>query len=110
MSSPMVPGPGESSGLSPWEREILAGIERDLEAESPRLAREMAQLTAAAPVPPGVVETGFLVVSFVLVLAVAGLVPAVVWAFLAVISCVVVVPWVLLRVLEKLDPPSSDDR
>jgi DUF3040 family protein len=110
MPPPPASGPDEPPALSAREREILAGIEHDLDASAPRLAREMARpMTAAPPVPAGVVEAGFLVLSLFVVLAVAGLVPEIVWALLAVIGSMIVVPWAMLRAFEKLERPSDDD-
>jgi hypothetical protein len=110
MPPPPASGPDEPPALSGREREILAGIEHDLDASAPRLAREMARpMTAAPPVPAGVVEAGFLVLSLFVVLAVAGLVPEIVWALLAVIGSMIVVPWAMLRAFEKLERPSDDD-
>ena len=87
MPPPPASGPDEPPGLSSREREILAGIENHLDASAPGLAREMARpLTAAPPVPPGVVEAGFGILSLFAVLAVAGLVPGVVWAALAIMA------------------------
>lgn len=104
MPQPSAPGPDESRALSAREQAILAGIERDLVASSPALAREMAHLTTPTPpVPAGVVEAGFMVLSLFLVLAVAGLVPGVVWALLAVIGAMVVVPWMMLRTFERFE-------
>jgi hypothetical protein len=104
MSRSSGPDPDEPRALSAREREILAGIEHDLEASSPALAQEMARpVTQSPPVPAGVVEAAFLIVSLFLVLAVAGLVPGVVWALLAVIGAMVVVPWVMLRAFEKFE-------
>ena len=103
-------GPDEPRALSPREREILAGIEHDLDTSAPGLAREMAQpVTAAPPVPAGAVEAGFLILSLFVVLAVAGLVPGVVWALLAVIGSMIVVPWVMLRAFEKFERGPDTD-
>ena len=111
MPPPPAPGPDEPPGLSPREREILAGIEHHLDASAPGLAREMARpLTAAPPVPPGVVEAGFGILSLFAVLAVAGLVPGVVWAALAIIGSMIVVPWAMLWGFERLErEPRGDD-
>jgi hypothetical protein len=111
MPPPPAPGPDEPPALSPREREILAGIEHDLDASAPGLAREMARpMTATPPLPAGVVEAGFLILSLVVVLAVAGLVPGIVWAFLAVIGSMIVVPWVMLRAFERFErgPDATD--
>jgi hypothetical protein len=111
MPPPPAQGPDEPPALSARERAILAGIEHDLEASAPRLAQEMARPLIAAPrVRTDVVEAGFLILSLFVVLAVAGLVPAVVWALVAVIGSMIVVPWVMLRAFEKLEPkPDRDD-
>ncbi len=105
MPQPSAPGPDESRALSARERKILADIEHDLDASSPTLARQMASLTTTRtpPVPAGVVDAAFLIVSLFLVLAVAGLVPGVVWALLAVIGSMIVVPWVMLRAFERFE-------
>lgn len=110
MPTPPASSPDEQPALSAREREILAGIEHDLDRSAPGLAREMAgPLTAAPPVPAGVVEAGFGILSLFVVLAAAGLVPAVVWALLAVIGSMIVVPWVMLRAFDKLERPSEDE-
>ncbi len=112
MPQPSAPGPDESRALSARERQILADIEHDLDSSSPALAREMARLTTTCtrtpPVPAGVVDAAFLIVSLFLVLAVAGLVPGVVWALLAVIGAMVIVPWVMLRAFEKFEREPND--
>jgi hypothetical protein len=110
MPPPPASGPDEPPALSRREREILAGIEHDLDASAPGLAREMAlPMTAAPPVLAGVVEAGFLILSLFVVLAVAGLVPGVVWALLAVIGSMIVVPWVMLWAFEKLERDPQGD-
>jgi Protein of unknown function (DUF3040) len=102
--SPQVSGPDEPPRLSAREREILAGIERDLDTSAPGLAREMSRpMITAPPVPAGAVEAGFLILSLFAVLAVAGLVPGIVWALLAVVASMIVVPWAMLRAFERLD-------
>lgn len=111
MPPPPASNPDEPPALSGREREILAAIEHDLDASAPRLAREMARPMVAAPrVPAGAVEAGFLAVSLLAVLAVAGLVPTVVWALLAVIGTMIVVPWGMLWAIEKHERSTEDDR
>src|SRR5256885_16790094 len=97
MPAASTPDPDEPRPLAGRERRILDGIEHDLDTSAPRLAREMAGLTTAAPpLPAGIVEAGFLALSLFLVLAVAGLVPGIVWALLAVIGSMILVPWFML--------------
>jgi hypothetical protein len=97
-------GPDRPRALSERERAILAGIEQDLDADSPELARAMAQaVTTTAAVPPGLVRGGLLVAALFAVLAVAGLVPAAVWALLGAVASMVLVPWVMLGVFDRLD-------
>ena len=104
MPPPPAPGPDEQPDLSARERELLAGIEHDLDTNAPGLAREMARpMTAAPPVPAGVVEAGLLILSLFLVLAVTGGVPGVVWVLLAVIGSMIIVPWVMLRAFERFE-------
>jgi hypothetical protein len=43
------------------------------------------------------------------VLAVAGLVPGVVWALLAVVGSMIVVPWAMLWAFERFEGPSDED-
>jgi hypothetical protein len=109
MPTPSAPGPDEPDALSARERAILDGIEHDLDASSPALARQMARpATQAPPIPAGVVEAAFLITSLFVVLAVAGLVPGVVWALLAVLAAMVVVPWVMLRAFERFEREPDD--
>lgn len=104
MAPPPASGPDEPRALSPGERAILADIELDLDASSPALARQMARpMTSTAAVPRSLVRGGVLVLTLFLVLAVSGLVPGVVWAALAVLSAMVLVPFVMLRAFEKLE-------
>jgi hypothetical protein len=102
---PPAPGPDEPPALSARERAILADIERELDSSSPALARAMTEpLTGTVPVPRSLVHAGLLVAGLFLVLAVTGLVPAVVWALLGAFAAMVVVPWVMLSAFEWLDP------
>lgn len=109
MPPPPAPGPDEQPALSAREREILASIEHDLDARAPKLAREMARpMTAAPPLPAGLVKAGFGFLSLFVVLAVAGLVPGVVWALLALVGSMIVVPWAMLWAFESFEGPSDD--
>ncbi|MHA6624995.1 DUF3040 domain-containing protein [Pseudonocardia sichuanensis] len=102
---PPASGPDEPPALSAREREILAGIEHDLDSSSPALARAMARpLTSTVPLPRATVRACLLVTALFLVLAVTGLVPPAVWALLAALAAMVVVPWAMLRAFERLDP------
>ena len=104
MPPPPASGPDEPGALSARERAILAGIEHDLDATSPALARQMARpMTSTAPVPASVVHGSLLVLALFLVLAVSGLVPGVVWAALAVLGAMVLVPWGMLRAFERFE-------
>lgn len=107
MPTPPASGPDRPPALSARERAILAGIEADLDSDAPDLARAMSQampVTSTATVPRGLVQATLLVGALFVVLAVTGLVPPVVWALLAALSAMVLVPWVMLRAFERFDP------
>lgn len=112
MMAPPATGPASGSpsepdrprGLSERERAILAGIEQDLDSASPDLARAMARpMTTTVTLPRGVVRGTLLVAALFLVLAVAGLVPVVVWALLGALASMVLVPWLMLRAFDRFD-------
>jgi len=110
MPTPPVPGPEEPRALSARERAILDGIEQDLDTDSPDLASAMSHLlTSTVSVPAGLVHGGLLVLALFLVLAVTGLIPAVVWALLAVLAAMVLVPWGMLRAFEWFDTDRTRD-
>ena len=104
MVGPSTPGPDDFESLSPWERQVLSGIEHDLAASDPRLAEQMQ--SAASRCRPGSWPmsgrcTVLLVpVMLVLVLA-AAVVPAPWWFVLGPVTTLVVVPWLLLCVKDN---------
>jgi hypothetical protein len=101
---PPASGPDEPRALSAWERARLADIEHELEASAPELARQLARpMTRTAAVSERAVHGGLLVLALFLLLAVAGLIPAEVWAVLAVLGSMILVPWVMLRAFERFD-------
>ncbi len=107
MPTPPASGPDRPPALSARERAILAGIEADLDSDAPDLARAMSQamhVTSTATVPRGLVQAALIVAALFVGLAVTGLVPPVVWALLAALSAMVLVPWVMLRAFERFDP------
>lgn len=101
---PLPPsGPDEPGSLSPREREILAGIENDLSAADPALARRLSRrLSTASSVPFG--KEGALVVGFLILVVVVGLVPPGLLVLLALLTTVLVVSWMLLRTAERQKP------
>ena len=104
MPAPPPSGPDEPRALSERERAILAGIEHDLDSSSPALARAMSRpRTSTAAVPVGLLHGGFLLIGLFLVLAVSGQVPATLWALIAVLGAMVLIPWGLLRLFEHFD-------
>jgi hypothetical protein len=112
MPTPPASGPDRPPALSARERAILAGIEADLDSDAPDLARAMSQaipVTSTATVPRGLHQAALLVGALFVVLAVTGLVPPVVWALLAALSAMVIVPWVMLRAFERFDPGPERD-
>jgi Flp pilus assembly protein TadB len=116
MPTPPASGPDRPPALSARERAILAGIEADLDSDAPDLARAMSQampqpmpVTSTAAVPRGLVHAAMLVAALFVVLAVTGLVPPVVWALLAALAAMVLVPWVMLRAFERFDPGPERD-
>jgi DUF3040 family protein len=101
MPPPPPSGPEEPRSLSERERAILAGIERDLDSSAPALARAMARpTTSTAALPVGLLRGGFLLIGLFLVLAVSGPIPAALWALIAILCAMVLVPWGILRLFE----------
>ncbi len=104
MSTSSNPGPDDHDGLSPWERQVLVGIEHGLEASDPRLARELSNRSQAAsppwwPLSPP--ATVLLLVGLLVLVLVGALLPASGWAVLGIVTTLVVVPWLLLAATEK---------
>jgi hypothetical protein len=112
MPTPSASGPDRPPALSARERAILAGIEADLDSDAPDLARAMSQsmpATSTASVPRGLVHAALLVAALFVVMAVTGLVPPVVWALLAALAAMVLVPWGMLSAFERFDRGSGHD-
>lgn len=104
MSPPPPSGPEQPRALSARERAILADIERDLDQSSPALARAMSRpMTGSLAAPLGLLHGGFALLGLFLVLAVSGTIPAALWALIAVLASMVLVPWGLLRLFEHFD-------
>ncbi|MDN5859790.1 MAG: DUF3040 domain-containing protein [Pseudonocardia sp.] len=103
---PLPPsGPDEPSSLSPREREILAGIENDLTATDPALARRLVRRLAASKdstVPFS--KAGTVIVGLLAFVVAIVLVPPGMWLLLVVLTALGVVPWLLLRKIERQDP------
>jgi VIT1/CCC1 family predicted Fe2+/Mn2+ transporter len=104
MSPPPPSGPEEPRALSERERAILADIEQDLDRSSPALARAMSRpMTSSIATSAGLVHGGFFLIGVFLVLAVSGMIPAALWAVIAVLGAMVLVPWGMLRLFEHFD-------
>jgi hypothetical protein len=104
MATSPIPGPDDSSPLSARERQVLEGIEVDLAASDPHLAREMARRAGHGPVgwwPMSARCTVLLVLAQLVLVVASVLVPASWWAVLVLVTTLVVVPWFLLCALEK---------
>lgn len=102
MTTSHNPGPNDHDALSPWERQVLAGIEHDLAASDPRLADEMSHPRGRLRWwPLSGATTVLLVVGMVVLVLVGALLPASAWAVLGVVTTLVVAPWLLLAATEK---------
>ena len=104
MTASSNPGPDDHGALSSWERQVLAGIEDDLAAGDPRLARRLSRRVVRAPSgwwPVSAPVTGLLFVVLLVLVLVGALLPASSWAVLGTATTLVVVPWLLLAVTEK---------
>ena len=97
-------GPDDRDALSPWERQVLAGIEHDLAASDPGLADRLnrrAAVRAQRWWPLSGPSTCLLVVALTVLVLVGALLPASAWAVLGVVTTLVVIPWLLLAATEK---------
>jgi hypothetical protein len=97
------PGPDDRDALSPWEQQVLAGIEDDLGATDPRLAYEMSHRESGPALrwwPLSARSTGLLFVALTVLVLVGALLPASWWAVLGLVTTLVV-PWLLLAAIEK---------
>jgi hypothetical protein len=104
MSTSSNPDPHEHDALSPWERQVLAGIESDLSTSDPGLADEMSGrvlVRAQRWWPLSIPSTGLLIVALTVLVLVGALLPASAWAVLGVVTTLVVVPWLLLAATER---------
>jgi hypothetical protein len=98
------PGPDHRGALTPWERRILAEIEDDLTTGDPRLAREMRSRRTRSAVrwwPVSGLCTALLVVALLVLVLAGTLLRTSSWAVLALVTTLVVVPWLLLAATEK---------
>lgn len=89
--------------LSPWERNVLAGIEDELTADAPRLADELCRFgSGRIPLwwPLSAKASGILVLVLSL-LAVAGALLPAWWVVLVVALALVVVPWLVLAAMKE---------
>jgi hypothetical protein len=104
MVGPSTPGPDDFESLSPWERQVLSGIEHDLAASDPLLAEQM-QSAASGRRPgwwPISARCTVLLVPVLLVLVLAAAVVPAPWSpVLAPVTTLVVVPWLLLCVKDN---------
>ena len=101
MSASSASGPGDGA-LSARERQILAAIEQDLDATDPRLAQKLSRpmrKRTARWWPISLRCTLLLVVVLVVLAGATVFAPS--WTVLALITGVVVVPWLLLCVADR---------
>ena len=104
MSRSSNSGPDDRDALSPWERQVLAGIEHDLAASDPGLADRLnrrAAVRAQRWWPLSGPSTCLLVVALTVLVLVGALLPASAWAVLGVVTTLVVIPWLLLAATER---------
>lgn len=104
MTTSHNPGPDDPDHLSPWERQVLAGIEHDLAASDPGLADEMSRPPGRRWWPLSGPMTVLLVLGMIVLVLVGALLPASAWAVLGVVTTLVVVPCLLLAATEKRHP------
>ncbi|MHA6793807.1 DUF3040 domain-containing protein [Pseudonocardia bannensis] len=104
MPTSSQPDPHGRDGLTPWERQVLAGIEDGLVTTDPHLAHEMSHRRSRT-MPgwwPLSARSTFLLFVVLSVLVLAGaLVSASWWAVLGLVTTLVMVPWLLLAAIEK---------
>lgn len=107
MSVPPGPDPDEHqppderhSRLSPWEKRIVAQIEGDLTTNDPSLARRM-RWPATRWWPLSARSTVTLLIGLALLSVAAMLIPASGWAWLAVVTTLVILPWLVLAATER---------
>jgi hypothetical protein len=105
MSTSSNPGPEDHDAMSPWERQVLADIERELATSDPHLARTFSgrgrRRATARWWPVSLPATGLLLAGLLVLVLVGALLPASWWAVLGVVTALVVVPWLLLAATEK---------
>ncbi|TQM36434.1 DUF3040 family protein [Pseudonocardia cypriaca] len=91
--------------MSPWERQVLADIERELATSDPHLARTFngrgRRRAIASRWPVSLPATGLLLAGLLVLVLIGALLPASWWAVLGVVTALVVVPWLLLAATEK---------
>jgi DUF3040 family protein len=104
MTTSSNPGPDDHDALSPRERQVLDGIEHDLTASDPHLARELRNRGRGSMSrwwPLSAPSTGVLVLCLLVLVLVGTLLPASAWAVLGIVTTLVVLPWLLLATTEK---------
>jgi hypothetical protein len=101
-----LPGPDEPRSLSRRELEILAGIEDDLSAADPALAKRLSgrPSTVSPASSISVSKGGAVGVGLLIGMAGVVLMPPGLLLLVALLTILVVVPWMLLRTIERQYP------
>jgi hypothetical protein len=109
MAASYTSGPNDPGGLSPYERKILAGIEDEIHTTDPTLARRLANAGRSGTKLRAVARHGALLVAALVVLMVSAVVlPTHLMGLLALLTTLLLVPWILL--FPRITPAKSDRR
>jgi hypothetical protein len=97
------PGPYEPRSLTPREQEILAGIENDLAAADPGLARRLSSHLpgSSLTLPRSLTKGTRRVAGSLIVLLVVVFVPPESWLFVTLFTIMFVAPVLILRAIER---------
>jgi Flp pilus assembly protein TadB len=103
MTASSNPGPDDNDALSAWERQALERIEDDLTASDPRLAHRFRRRgpRTARWWPLSLRSTALLFVALLFLVVAGALLPSSWWAFLGLITTLVIIPWILLAAVER---------
>jgi hypothetical protein len=97
------PGPDEPRSLTPREQEVLAGIENDLAAADPGLARRLSSQPpgSSLTLPRSLTKGTRRVAGSLVVVLVVVFVPPESWLFVTLLTITFVVPVLIIRAIER---------